>query len=363
MKRRLAERSGEFAALDHDARAAYVEDFLDLFLHHERVIMPAQDLRTFAEQAVSEIVGLGPLEPLLRDPNITEIMVNGPRRVFIERDGRLEAVRSVFDGETHLYHTIDRVIAPLGLRVDESHPMVDARLPDGGRVNVIVPPLAIDGPAMTIRRFAGRRPGLDELVENGTLPAETARFLTSAVAGRRSILISGGTGSGKTTLLNALASKIAPAERLITIEDTAELKLPQPNVVSLESRGPNIEGAGEVTVRALVRNALRMRPDRIIVGEVRGGEALDMLQAMNTGHEGSLSTAHANSCADALKRLEVMVLMSDVSLPHGPVREQIAAALDLIVQTARGPDGRRRVVEVAEVAGMRRGEVVLESVG
>jgi len=292
---------------------------------------------------LADVCGLGALEPLLGDPEVTEIMVNGPGRVWIERKGALVRVPIDLDVAA-IEHLIEKVVAPLGLRVDRSSPLVDARLPDGSRVNAVVPPLAVDGPCLTVRRFGARAVPLADFAGR-----EVAALLAGAVAARRNLVVSGGTGAGKTTLLNALAACIPPAERVITVEDAAELNLPREHVVRLEARPANAEGAGEVRIRDLVRNALRMRPDRIVVGEVRGPEALDMLQAMNTGHEGSLSTCHANSPDDALRRLETMVLMGEVQLPLAAVRSQLEAALDLVVQVARFPDGSRRIVAVAEV--------------
>jgi len=299
--------------------------------------------RRLAEDVLAEVSGLGPLEPLLADPEVTEIMVNGPGRVWVERRGTLQRVPMNLDVRA-IEHLIEKVVAPLGLRIDRSSPIVDARLPDGSRVNAVVPPLAVDGPCLTVRRFGARAIALSEFCG-----PPVAALLRWAVEARLNILVSGGTGAGKTTLLNALAGCIGPGERVVTVEDAAELRLPGDHVVRLEARPGNSEGAGEVRVRQLVRNALRMRPDRIVVGEVRGPEALDMLQAMNTGHEGSLSTCHANSPADALGRLETMVLMGDVDLPLAAVRSQLEAALDLVVQVARGTSGRRVVAQVAEV--------------
>ena len=301
--------------------------------------------------------GLGPLEPLLRDPSVDEVMVFGAGDVWVERAGRLERAGARFAGAGDLRHAIERILAPLGRRVDESEPLCDARLPDGSRVNVVIPPLALDGPALTIRRFRPRGLGPEDLVACGTWSPALCDLLRAAVAGRRSILVSGGTGSGKTTTLNALSAFVAEGERIVTIEDTAELRLRQPHVVRLEARPPNVEGRGEVTIRRLVRNALRMRPDRIVVGEVRGAEALDMLSAMTTGHDGSLSTVHAGSPAEALRRIETLALMADVGLPHAAIRELVADAVDLVVHQARMPDGSRRVVAVSEVvrvAGARR---------
>ncbi|SEH15377.1 pilus assembly protein CpaF [Thermoleophilum album] len=294
--------------------------------------------------------GLGPLELLLADESIDEIMVNGYREIWVEREGRLERVASAFSSDRELRNLIERILAPLGRRVDEAHPICDARLADGSRVNVILPPLSVDGVCLTIRRFRPRRFTLAELAAKGALPAPLAEYLATATRSRRSLLVSGGTGSGKTTLLGALCAEIDASERLITIEDAAELRLERPHVVRLEARPPNLEGKGEVTIRQLVRNALRMRPDRIVVGEVRGGEALDMLQAMNTGHEGSLSTIHANSPQDALRRLETLALMADVDLPHGAIRAQVESALDLVVHMQRAVGGARVVAEVVELA-------------
>jgi pilus assembly protein CpaF len=294
---------------------------------------------------------------------MTEVMVNGADDVYVERKGRIERVEGLFvEGEEQVFHLIERIVAPLGLRVDESLPYVDARLPDGSRVNAIIPPLSLCGPIVTIRKFTLRPLTPEDVVRLGTLTEPMMEFLGACVRAKANIVVSGGTASGKTSLLGVLSSFIPPGERLITIEDAAELRLSQPHVVSLEARPPNVEGAGEVTVRALVRNALRMRPDRIIVGEVRGGEALDMLQAMNTGHEGSLSTAHSNSPRDLLSRLETMALMSDVELPVSHVREQIAGALDLIVHMSRLSDGRRTVSRVSAVEGLRAGSVLLQDV-
>jgi pilus assembly protein CpaF len=298
------------------------------------------------EGVMAQVAGLGPLEPLLADPQVTEVMVNGPGRVWIERRGALERVATDLDAEA-IEHLIEKVVAPLGLRIDRSSPLVDARLPDGSRVNAVVPPLAVDGPYLTIRRFAARPIPLSAFA-----PPPVVALMTWAVRARLNVLVSGGTGAGKTTLLNALGTCIPRHERVVTVEDAAELRLPGDHVVRLEARPGNAEGVGEVRVRELVRNALRMRPDRILVGEVRGPEALDMLQAMNTGHEGSLSTCHANAPDDALRRLETMVLMGDVGLPLQAVQTQLESALDLVVQVGRAIDGTRRVVAVAEVIEM-----------
>jgi len=315
----------------------------------EAVLLGAGDREEVVRRIVRDSVGLGPLEVLLADPGVEEVMVNGPGTVFVERGGRLEATAVAFADEEELRNTIERILAPLGRRVDELSPMVDARLADGSRVNVVIPPLAIDGPLVSIRRFGARRPGPDELVALGTLSAPQRQALATAVGARRSILVSGGTGSGKTTLLNALSSFIAAGERVVTIEDAAELRLQQPHVVRLESRPAGVEGRGEVTIRDLLRNALRMRPDRIVIGEVRGAEALDLLTALNSGHDGALSTVHANSPADALSRLETLALMAGVGLPHAAVAEQVQRGIDLVVHLERRPDGARVVAEIAEV--------------
>ncbi|HEY9720449.1 MAG TPA: ATPase, T2SS/T4P/T4SS family, partial [Oscillatoriaceae cyanobacterium] len=305
----------------------------------------------------NEAIGYGPLETLLDDESVTEIMVNGPEKIFVEKKGKLMLSNRQFTDEKQLRVVIDRIVAPLGRRVDESSPMVDARLPDGSRVNVVIPPLALNGSTITIRKFSKRRMGIADLVGFNSLTDPMAAFLEAAVQSRLNIFISGGTGSGKTTLLNVLSSFIPDDERIVTIEDAAELKLHQSHVISLESRPANIEGTGQVTIRDLVRNSLRMRPDRIIVGEVRGGEALDMLQAMNTGHDGSLATGHANTPRDALARLETMVLMAGMELPVRAIREQIGSAIQLIVQQTRLADGSRKIVKISEITGLE-GEVI-----
>src|SRR4051794_32212736 len=299
--------------------------------------------------------GLGPLEPLLADPAVDEGMVVGAERVWVERAGRIEPGDVAFADEGELRHAIERILAPLGRRVDEASPLADARLPDGSRVNVVIPPLSLEGPVLTIRRFRRRGMSPAELVEVGTLTPPLRDFLAQCVRARLNLLVSGGTGSGKTTTLNALSSFIPAGERIVTVEDAAELRLQQPHVVRLESRPPGLEGRGEVTIRALVRNALRMRPDRIVVGEVRGAEALDMLAAMTTGHDGSLSTVHAGSPEEALRRVETLALMADVALPHAAVREQVADAIDLVIHQVRARDGTRRVVAVSEVVRVAGG--------
>jgi pilus assembly protein CpaF len=306
---------------------------------------------------IDEVMGFGPITPLLTDPSISEVMVNGPKQVYVERSGRIEITDAAFRDDAHVMHIIEKIVAPLGRRIDESMPMVDARLPDGSRVNAIIPPLSLNGPVITIRKFAADPLTVEDLISFGTMTPDVAEFLQACVQVRLNIVVSGGTGSGKTTLLNVLSSFIPPDERIVTIEDAAELQLRQDHVVSLESRPPNIEGKGAIAIRDLVRNALRMRPDRIVVGEVRGGEALDMLQAMNTGHDGSLTTGHANTPRDMLARLETMVLMAGMELPVRAIREQISSAIDLIVQTSRLRDGSRKIMQVTEVQGME-GEII-----
>jgi pilus assembly protein CpaF len=357
---RMLSIDGANDGLSAPARRMRVREHALAVLREERAILSSSDLTVLVNQVSDEVVGLGPIERLLRDPEVSEVMVNGADDVYVERKGRIERAEGLFfEGEEQVLHLIERIVAPLGLRVDESSPFVDARLQDGSRVNAIIPPLSLCGPVMTIRKFALRPFAPSDLVSSGSVSASVMELLGGCVRQKMNIVVSGGTGSGKTTLLNVLASFIDPSERLITIEDAAELRLPQPHVISLESRPANVEGEGEVTIRALVRNALRMRPDRIVVGEVRGGEALDMLQAMNTGHAGSMSTTHANSPEDALGRLETMALMSDVDLPASHVREQIASTLDLIVHTSRRADGSRVVARVVSVEGLVGGAVSL----
>src|SRR5574340_441256 len=303
-------------------------------------------------QITDEIIGLGPLEPLLRDESITEIMVNGPRQVYIERSGKLELTHVVFQNDDHVMRILDRLIAPIGRRVDESSPMVDARLTDGSRVNAIIPPLSLVGPVITIRKFSASPFTVDDLIRFGTATPEMFDFLKACVEARLNIFVSGGTGSGKTTTLNVLSSFIPDDERIITIEDAAELQLRQDHVVTMETRPPNIEGKGQITIRDLVINALRMRPERIVVGECRGKEALDMLQAMNTGHDGSMTTIHANSPRDALSRLETMVAMANLNIPDTAIRRQIASAIDVVVQVSRLSDGKRRLTHITEILNM-----------
>jgi pilus assembly protein CpaF len=326
----------------------------------EAGVLAAGTRAALADRVTELAVGLGPLQPLLADPAVEEVMVCGTAPVWVEREGRLERTAVRFESDAALRETIERILAPVGRRVDEAEPLCDARLPDGSRVNVVVPPLALDGPALTIRRFRPRGFGPEDLVAAGTLDAPLLELLGRAVRARCSVLICGGTGSGKTTTLNALSAFIGADERIVTIEDAAELRLCQPHVVRLEARPPNLEGRGEVTIRRLVRNALRMRPDRIVVGEVRGAEALDMLTALTTGHDGSLTTVHAGSCTEALRRVETLALMAGLGLPHEALRAQVADAFDLVVCQAREADGRRRVVAVAEVVRVAGGAAARE---
>jgi pilus assembly protein CpaF len=339
-----------------------IEEIFGKVIDEEGLALTRAERVRMLEQITDEIIGLGPLEPLLRDESITEIMVNGPRQVYIERSGKLELTNVVFQNDDHVMRIIDRIIAPIGRRVDESSPMVDARLTDGSRVNAIIPPLSLVGPVVTIRKFAASPFTTDDLIRFGTATADMFDFLRACVEARLNLFVSGGTGSGKTTTLNVLSSFIPNDERIVTIEDAAELQLRQEHVVTLESRPPNIEGKGAIPIRELVRNALRMRPDRIIVGECRSGEALDMLQAMNTGHDGSMSTGHANSPRDMLSRLETMVLMAGVDLPLRAIREQVASAVDLIVQQSRLKDGTRKIVNITEVQGMEGDVIVMQDV-
>ncbi|HHS97796.1 MAG TPA: CpaF family protein [Chloroflexi bacterium] len=337
-----------------------IREMYEALLAEERIVLSRAERERLFEQIVAEILGLGPLEPLLRDPTITEIMVNGPKNIYVERNGKIERVRATFESDEHLMRIIERIVAPLGRRIDESVPYQDARLPDGSRVNAIIPPLSLIGPVLTIRKFFKIPLTAERLIELGSITPEAVEFLKACVQAKLNIVVSGGTGTGKTTLLNVLSAFIPNDERIITIENAAELQLQQEHVVPLESRPPNIEGRGEVTIRDLVINSLRMRPDRIIVGECRGPEAFDMLQAMNTGHEGSMTTIHANTPRDALARLENMILMAGMDLPHRAIREQIASALDLIVQLERMRDGSRKVVNISEIEGME-GDVIVMS--
>jgi pilus assembly protein CpaF len=337
-----------------------VREQLEALVRDEDTPITAADRKRLIAETADDILGHGPIEPFLRDPQITEIMVNGFNSVFVERSGKIERTLARFNDDAHLRRTMDRVVERVGRRLDESQPYVDARLPDGSRVNAAIPPVSIDGPVLTIRKFAQDPFTAADLTSFGTMTTAMANFLRATVQGRMNIIVSGGTGSGKTTTLNVLSSFIPPEERIITIEDSAELRLQQPHIVRMESRPPNIEGTGEVTIRDLVRNSLRMRPDRIVVGEVRGGEALDMLQAMNTGHDGSISTVHANTPRDVISRLETMCLMAGMDLPARAIREQIASAVQLIVHQARLKDGTRRITHVTEVTGMEGDVITLQ---
>jgi pilus assembly protein CpaF len=337
-----------------------IEEMYHNILADEHIVLSRSERQRLFEQIVAEILGLGPLEPLLADPLVTEIMVNGAKNIYVERGGRITRANLVFESDEHLMRIIERIVAPLGRRIDESSPYVDARLADGSRVNAVIPPISLVGPVLTIRKFFKIPLTVEQLIEYGTVTAEAMQFMKASVLGRLNIVVSGGTGSGKTTFLNILSGYIPGDERIITLENAAELQLRQEHVVTLESRPPNIEGRGEITIQDLVVNCLRMRPDRIVVGECRGSEAFDMLQAMNTGHEGSLTTIHANNPREATGRLENMILMAGMDLPHRAIREQIAAAVDLICQLSRLRDGSRKVVAITEVQGME-GDVITMS--
>ncbi len=339
-----------------------IEELFAKIADEEGLALTRAERVRMLEQITDEILGLGPLEPLLRDETLTEVMVNGPQQIYIEREGRLELTNVTFQNDEHVMKVIQRIIAPIGRRIDESSPMVDARLPDGSRVNAIIPPLSLVGPVITIRKFSATPFTVNDLVRFGTATPEMFEFLEACVKARLNIFVSGGTGSGKTTTLNILSSFIPDDERIVTIEDAAELQLRQEHVVTLESRPANIEGKGAIAIRELVRNALRMRPDRIVVGECRSAEALDMLQAMNTGHDGSMSTGHANSPRDMLSRLETMVMMTGMELPLRAIREQIASADDVIVHQSRMKDGSRRITHITEVQGMEGDVVVMQDI-
>jgi len=334
-----------------------IEELFENILAEEKIVLSRPERRRLFEQIVAEILGLGPIEPLLADETITEVMVNGSKNIYIERAGKIFREPASFESDDHLMRIIDRIVAPLGRRIDESSPYVDARLPDGSRVNAVIPPISLVGPALTIRKFAKNPITIEQLIEYGTVTAESIEFMRAAVISKINMVISGGTGSGKTTLLNVLSQFIPGDERIITIENAAELQLRQEHVVTLESRPPNIEGRGEVTIQNLVVNSLRMRPDRIIVGEIRDEAALDMLQAMNTGHDGSMTTAHSNSPRDTLSRIETMTLMAGMDLPVRAIREQIASAIHLIVHLERLRDGTRKVTHISEIQGME-GDVI-----
>jgi pilus assembly protein CpaF len=356
----LAEISVDADKQSREELRRHIQELFTAILAEESMVLSRAERSRLFEAIVADIIGFGPIEPLLADDNVSEIMVNGPKMIYVERKGTLSRTNVSFDSDAHVLRIIDRIVAPLGRRVDESSPLVDARLPDGSRVNVVIRPIALNGPTITIRKFETDPLGVEDLIRFGSMTPEIADFLRACVMGRLNSVVSGGTGSGKTTLLNVLSSFIPNDERIITVENAAELQLQQDHVVTLESRPANIEGAGAITIQDLVVNCLRMRPERIIVGECRSGEALDMLQAMNTGHDGSLTTLHANSPRDAISRLEVMCLMAGMELPTRAIREQIAAAVDLIVQQSRLRDGSRKIMTVAEVQGME-GEMITMS--
>lgn len=360
--RLIAELDPSMDVSKTDEVRSNIEELFDTILSEEGIILSRAERQRLFEQIVAEILGFGPMEPLLRDPSISEIMVNGPKNIYVERGGKVERTSVVFEDDEHVMRIIDRIVAPLGRRVDESSPTVDARLPDGSRVNAVIPPISLVGPTLTIRKFSKVPLTIENLIEYGSITPQVVEFIRACVLARKNIVISGGTGSGKTTLLNIMSGFIPNDERIITIENAAELQLRQEHVVTLESRPPNIEGKGEVSIRDLVINCLRMRPDRIVVGECRGGEALDMLQAMNTGHDGSLTTAHSNSPRDTLARLETMVMMSGMDLPVRAIREQIASAVDLICHQERMRDGTRKVTHITEVQGMEGDVIVLSDI-
>ncbi|WP_408021628.1 CpaF family protein [Siminovitchia acidinfaciens] len=361
--RLLAETNLEhLISLNEGERRLTIERLINQFMAEEKVIIPRHDKELLLSRIIDESVGFGPLESLLNDEDITEILVNGPNEVFIEKKGRLERANITFKDEAHIRHIIDRVIAPLGRRLDESSPMVDARLPDGSRVNAVIPPISLNGTLISIRKFRKTPFEMEDLISFQSMNEDMSRFVEALVEVKTNVLISGGTGSGKTTLLNAVAKSIPAYERVITIEDSAELRLNRASVVGMEARPANVEGKGEVSIRQLVRNALRMRPDRIIVGEVRGAEAFDMLQAMNTGHEGSLTTVHANTPADAIRRVEGMVIMAGMDLPTHIVREYIVGALDYIIQAERLTDGSRKIVNIAEVYVDEKNQIKVQDI-
>lgn len=339
-----------------------IERLINQFMTEEKVVIPRHDKETLLSRLIDESVGFGPIESLLKDDDITEILVNGPKEIYVEKNGKLELVDITFKDESHVRHIVDRVVAPLGRRIDESSPMVDARLPDGSRVNAVISPISLGGTIISIRKFRKTPFVMDDLQRYGTFTEDMSKFLQALVKSKMNVLISGGTGSGKTTLLNALAKAIPHDERLITIEDSAELRLNRKNVVGMEARPPNVEGTGEISIRQLVKNSLRMRPDRIIVGEVRGSEAFDMLQAMNTGHEGSLTTVHSNTPIDAINRVEGMVVMAGMSLPTHIIREYIVGALDYIVQVQRLSDGTRKITNISEVEVSKQNKIQVRDI-
>lgn len=356
-------RFKENESKEHDeALEKEISEIVERFLDEEGTFITKLEKQKLILEIIDDTIGFGPINQLIIDPTVSEIMVNGPDMVYIEKSGKLMLSDVAFKEEKHVMRIIDKIVAPLGRRIDESSPMVDARLPDGSRVNAVIPPLSLDGPVITIRKFSENPLTVKDLINFGTMTTEVAMVLKACVEARLNIVVSGGTGSGKTTTLNVISSFIPEDERIVTIEDAAELRLAQEHVIRLETRPPNIEGKGEITVRDLVRNSLRMRPDRIVVGEVRSGEALDMLQAMNTGHDGSLTTGHANSPRDMLSRLETMVLMAGMELPVKAIREQIASAVDIIVQQSRLKDGSRRITHITEITGMEGDVITMQDI-
>ncbi len=355
--RLLSELDPDIDISDVQGVRGTIQGLFESILTEENIVLTRPERQRLFKQIADEILGFGPLQPLIEDKNITEIMVNGYKNVYVERNGKIQRVPVTFESDEHVMQIIDRIVAPLGRRVDEQSPYVDARLPDGSRVNVVIPPISLVGPTLTIRQFSKDPITIEQMIEFGSLTAQSLQFLKACVQANLNVVISGGTGSGKTTLLNILSTFIPPDQRIVTIENAAELQLRQEHVVTLETRPPNIEGTGEITAQQLVVNSLRMRPDRIIVGEIRSGEALDMLQAMNTGHEGSMTTAHANSPRDSIARIETMTLMAGYDLPIRAIREQIASAIDLIIQVDRLRDGSRRVVNITEIVGME-GDII-----
>jgi pilus assembly protein CpaF len=358
----LAETEGQINLEQQAQMRTLIENLFNQVLAEENLLYTRSNRQQLLDWVIADILGYGPLEPLLQDSSITEVMANGPKAVYIERYGLIEKTNVTFENDAHLMRIIDRIVSPLGRRVDESSPMVDARLPSGYRVNATIPPLSLEGPLLTIRKFATTPYTAQDLIANGTFSPNLVSFLKACVEARVNLVISGGTGTGKTTLLNVVSAFIPNRERILTIEDTAELQMKQDHVGRLEKRPPNVEGKGEVTIRQLVINALRMRPDRIIVGEARGGEALDMLQAMNTGHDGSMTTIHSNSPRDTLRRIETMVLMAGMELPLKAIREQVASAIELIVHMNRMRDGTRKVTQVSEVQGLEGDSIVMQDI-
>ncbi|MDV2580750.1 CpaF family protein [Alkalibacillus haloalkaliphilus] len=358
----LIEELKQYQDLSQDELSETIKELAEPFLEEEGDRLTFEAKKDVTSSVTNDLVGLGPITPFIHDETVTEVMVNGPSEIYVERNGKITRTNHTFKDNRHVANVIERIVNPLGRRIDESNPMVDARLSDGSRVNAIIPPLALNGPTITIRKFSKEPFKVDDLLRFGTFNQEMADFLKACVQSYLNVFVSGGTGSGKTTTLNVLSSFIQNTDRIITIEDAAELKLHQDHIISLESRPPNIEGQGEITIRDLVRNSLRMRPDRIVVGEVRSAEALDMLQAMNTGHDGSLGTGHANSPRDMLARLETMVLMAGMDLPIKAIREQIAGAIDLIIHQSRMKDGTRKITHISEVLGMEENTIVMQDI-